>query len=159
MIRRFEHFSLAVSEINRCWHKIASEELEQYGLKGPHVTYFLAMSRYEEGITAPRLCEICGKDKADVSRMMNILIDKGFAAKEGGFHNRYGGVFVLTEKGKEVAAHVCRQIALAVELAGCDLDEEEKRIFHKALDSIADHMRRLCREGLPVREEERKESK
>ena len=30
MINRFEHFSLAISEINRYWHQIATAELERY---------------------------------------------------------------------------------------------------------------------------------
>jgi len=27
MIDRFEHFSLAIAEISRCWRKLASEEM------------------------------------------------------------------------------------------------------------------------------------
>ena len=33
---RFEKFSLAISEISRCWHKLAGDEMLRYGLKGPH---------------------------------------------------------------------------------------------------------------------------
>ena len=146
MINRFEHFSLAISEINRYWHKIATEELERYGLKGAHSTYLTAMARYENGITAPQLCELCGKDKADVSRMMNILMKKGLAVKEGG----YNGLFLLTETGKEAAEQVCRRAALAVELAGQDLSEENRAIFHNALDSIAEHLRQISQDGLPA---------
>ena len=120
MINRFEHFSLAISEINRYWHQIATAELERYGLKGSHAIYLTAMARYENGITAPQLCELYGKDKSDVSRMMNILIKKGLAVKEGG----YNGVFVLTEDGKEAAAQISRRAELAVELASHNLSEE-----------------------------------
>ena len=35
MIDRFERFSLAITEVSRYWHKIASGEMEQYGMKGP----------------------------------------------------------------------------------------------------------------------------
>ena len=62
MIHRFARFTLAVSEISRCWHKLAGEELAKYGLKGPHAIYLTAMYRYPEGITVPQLCELCGKD-------------------------------------------------------------------------------------------------
>ena len=146
MINRFEHFSLAISEINRYWHKIATEELERYGLKGAHSTYLTAMARYENGITAPQLCELCGKDKADVSRMMNILMKKGLAVKEGG----YNGLFLLTETGKEAAEQVSRRAALAVELAGQDLSEENRAVFYDALDSIVEHLRQISQDGLPA---------
>lgn len=145
MINRFEHFSLAISEINRYWHQIATTELERYGLKGSHATYLTAMSRYENGITAPQLCEFYGKDKSDVSRMMNILIKKGLVVKEGG----YNGVFVLTEEGKEAAAQICRRAELAVELAGHTLSEENRIIFYNALDSIVMKLRQISENGLP----------
>jgi len=146
MINRFEHFSLAISEINRYWHKIATEELERYGLKGAHSTYLTAMARYENGITAPQLCELCGKDKADVSRMMNILMKKGLAVKEGG----YNGLLLLTDMGKEAAAQVSHRAALAVELAGQDLSEENRAVFYDALDSIVEHLRQISQDGLPA---------
>lgn len=145
MINRFEHFSLAISEINRYWHKITTEELEKYGLKGSHATYLTAMAQHENGITAPQLCEICGKDKADVSRMMNILMKKGLAVKEGG----YNGIFLLTDTGREAAEQVSRRAALAVELAGQDLTEETRAIFYDALDSIVNHLRQISENGLP----------
>ena len=65
MVDRFEQFSLAIMEISRHWHKMAADEMENHGLKGSHAVYLLTMYRYPEGITAPRLCEICGKDKSD----------------------------------------------------------------------------------------------
>ena len=59
MIDRFERFSLALSEIYRDWHKIAADELACYGLKSSHAIYLTTMSHYKEGISAPKLCEIC----------------------------------------------------------------------------------------------------
>ena len=73
MVDRFERFSLAISEINRYWHRLTTQEMEPYGLKGAHCMYLLALARHPEGITAPRLCEACDKDKADVSRTMALL--------------------------------------------------------------------------------------
>ena len=40
MIDRFERFSYAISEISRCWHRIAGEEMGKYDLKGPFSVYF-----------------------------------------------------------------------------------------------------------------------
>ena len=77
MVDRFERFSLAMFEISKYWHKLAAEEMEKYGLKGTHSVYILTMAKSPEGITAPQLCEQCGRDKADVSRMMSILEKRG----------------------------------------------------------------------------------
>ena len=72
-MERFERFSFAISEISRYWHKLTAEEMEKYGLKGTHSVYLLTMYRYPDGITATQLCELCSKDKSDVSRMMSIM--------------------------------------------------------------------------------------
>lgn len=152
MVDRFERFSMVIAEIYRYWHKIAGEEMAKYGLKGPHCMYLVTMARYPEGTTAPQICELCGKDKSDVSRMMSIMEKKGLVTKEGGFQNRYRGVFKLTETGKAAAEFVKRRAGLAVELAGKDLTEENRRLFYKTLDSIAENLRNLSIHGIPGEE-------
>lgn len=149
MIDRFERFSFAISEISKYWHKLAAEEMEQYGLKGTHSVYLLTMYRYPEGITAPQLCELCGKDKSDVSRMMAIMEQKGLVIKEGIHQNLYRGSFKLTKEGKKAAEHVRVRAEMAVDYAGKELTEEERRIFYEALEVITDNLRKLSKEGLP----------
>ena len=148
MIDRFEKFSLAIAEINRCWHKIAGEALSKYSLKASHVTYLLALYRNPEGLTAPRLAELCDRDKADVSRMLSILEAKGLVAKDGIGSNRYRGCLRLTAEGQAVAKELSLRTELAVELAGEGLTEENRRIFYESLDTITKNLRRISQEGL-----------
>ena len=115
---RFERFSVGMSEISRYWHKLTGDEMEKYGLKGTHSIYLLTMYRFPEGLTAPRLCELCAKDKADVSRMMSLMEKKGLVRKESVGKTLYGGVFKLTEEGQEAARHVSERARNAVEIAG-----------------------------------------
>ena len=130
MVERFERFLFTISEISRSWHKIAADEMEKYDLKGPHAIYLTTMYRYEEGITAARLSELCGKDKSDVSRMMNIMEKKGLVKKEGVNQNLYRALLKLTDEGKVAAEHVRERASLAVEIAGKDLTEEKREIFY-----------------------------
>lgn len=148
MIDRFEKFSLAIAEISRCWHKIAAEELAKYSLKAPHVTYLLTLSRYPEGLTAPRLAELCDRDKADVSRMMSILENKGLVTKIGTNPNRYRGRLYLTAEGQAVAQELAQRAELAVELAGKGLTDENRAIFYESLETITNNLRKICQEGL-----------
>ena len=149
MLQRFEHFSLAIFEISRCWHKLAAEEMAVYGLQGKHAIYLTAMYRCGEGVTAPQLCELCGRDKSDVSRAVAMLQQRGFVTKEGGGQSLYGGVLKLTVQGRAAAEQVGRRAALAVELAGAGLDDETRACFYGALESITGRLRELCKEGLP----------
>ena len=148
MLDRFEKFSLAIAEINRCWHKLAGEELSKYSLKTSHGTYLLTLYRNPEGLTAPRLAELCDRDKADVSRMLSILEAKGLVTKDGNGGSRYRGCLRLTPEGQAVAKELSQRAALAVEQAGAGLTEQERIMFYAALETITKNLRRICQEGL-----------
>lgn len=149
MLDRFERFSFAISEISRCWRKLASEELAKYGLKSPHATYLTTMYKYTEGITVPQLCEVCGKDKSDASRMLAILEEKGLVEKQVVDGSLYRGLLLLTDKGKVAAEQICKRASRAVEVAGKDLTDETRETFYKALESITSNLRELSKEGIP----------
>lgn len=148
MIDRFEKFSLAISEISRYWHKIAAEELNKYGLKSSHATYLTTMSRFPDGITAPKLAELCGKDKADVSRMMSIMNKKGLITKVSSHPTLYRGYLKLTEEGKAVARQIRKRAELAVERAGTGLTDETRAVFYDALEVITKNLKHICESGL-----------
>lgn len=149
MIERFERFSLAISEIDRCWHKLAAEEMAKYDLNSPHAVYLNVLRQYDEGITAAKLGELCHKNKADVSRMVSILEKKGLLMKETVGGNMYRALLKLTEEGKAAAKHVQERAALAVELAGAGLSDEDRMIFYQALERITANLQVLSKEGLP----------
>ena len=149
MLNRFSRFSLAIAEIDRCWHKLAAEEMAKYGLNSPHAVYLTTLSGFKEGITAARLGELCGKNKADVSRMVGILEQKGLVRKEAVGGNLYRARLLLTEEGRQAAEHVQQRAALAVELAGSGMTEEEREVFYRCLEQITANLQELSREGLP----------
>ncbi len=146
MIDRFERFSVAISEISRYWHKIAGDVMEPYGLKGTHAIYVTTLAQHKEGITAAKLCEICGKDKSDVSRLIAIMEKLGFVKKEG--RNNYRTPLKLTDKGETLAVEIKKKACLAVNTAGRDLNEKDRHIFYTALETITANLRIISNEGL-----------
>lgn len=151
MLNRFARFSMAISEIDRCWHKLAAEEMAQYGLNTPHAIYLNTLYQNPEGITAARLGELCCKNKADVSRMVTILEKKGLVRKEGISGNLYRARLLLTDAGKQAAEHVRELAATAVELAGAGLSEQERESFYRSLERITENLQNLSKTGLPKR--------
>lgn len=149
MLNRFERFSLAISEIDRCWHKLAAEEMAKYDLNSAHAVYLNVLRQYEGGITAAKLGELCCKNKADVSRMVSILEQKGLVRKETVSGNMYRALLKLTEKGREAARHVQERAALAVELAGAGLSDVDRGVFYSALERITENLQMLSKNGLP----------
>ena len=147
MVDRFKRFSYAIFEISRCWHKLAADEMGRYGLKGPHAIYLTALEQTTEGCTAAQLAELCGRDKADVSRAMAVLEQKGLVCREG--ENAYRARLRLTDLGREAAEHVSGRAAVAVANAGKDISEPERAVFYNALESITENLHKLSKEGLP----------
>jgi len=152
MLDRFARFSLAISELHRYWHKLAAEEMAKYELNSPHAIYLNTLYCYPDGITAAQLGELCGKDKADVSRMVSILESKDLVHRNTAGGNRYRAKLMLTEKGKEAAMHVRSRAILAVERAGAGLSDEDREVFYRSLGLIATNLQSLCKEGLPHQE-------
>ena len=149
MLNRFARFSLAISEIDRCWHKLAAKEMVKYDLNSPHAVYLTTLYEFEKGVTAAKLCELCGKNKADVSRMVAVLVKKGLVRKEMIGGKFYRAKLLLTEEGKRVAEYVRQQAATAVELAEIGLPEEERDVFYRCLERITSNLRVLSEGGLP----------
>lgn len=132
--------------ISRYWNKIAAEEMEKIGLKGPYAIYLTALSNYSDGITAVKLGELCGKDKSDVSRTISYMEEIGLVVKTGG---RYRALIKLTPKGKAAALQVQKRAKIAVDLAGGNLDEDDRAIMYNALEQIATNLYSISLNGLP----------
>ncbi len=149
MVNRFERFSSAISEIHKCWHKLAAEEMEKCGLKGPHAFYLATLYRFEDGLTATQLSDLCGKDKSDVSRTVASMEQYGLVIKECNSNNNYRAKIKLTEYGMECAEHVRKLASAAVEMAGGEISDDKRAIFYETLELIADNLKFISEQGLP----------
>ena len=148
MLDRFGRFSLSIFEISKYWHKLASDALGEYGLKSAHAMYLTTIYKHPEGITIPQLCEECGKDKSDASRMISILEKKGYVKKQEVNGSRYRGIQVLTEEGSAIARKVTALASSMVEAASKDLTDEARDSLYKSLDSILENLRNISQKGL-----------
>ena len=125
-MERFETFTLLVSKLSRSIRKIKSEEMAEFGLKGPHVSCLYYLSQCG-GLTASELCERCEEDKAAVSRSLDYLEKNGYVTCAEG-SRRYRSPLGLTEKG----AAVCRVLNEKI--------ERERQIMYGAMAVISDHL-------------------
>lgn len=149
MVERFERFSLAISEISRCWHRIANEVMRDYDLKGAYSVYFTTLSRFPEGLTAAELVELCGRDKADVSRAMSLLESKGLVKRSQTETKVYRARLSLTASGVALAEHINEKAKNAVECASSGLPDEKRAVFYEALALITANMQDMSLRGIP----------
>ena len=98
------------------------------------------------GLQAARLAELCGRDKADVSRSVAAMEEKGLLIRE---NKPYRAQLYLTEKGKEAAGAVCRRVTVAVEHAGKGYTVAQRKVFYQVLETVTQNLSELCKDGIP----------
>ena len=142
---RFETFSLALFSISRCWNKIAGDEMKRFGLKGAHAFYLVTILSHDGVLTAANLCELCGRDKAEVSRGIAAMEKLSLLERTGG--NSYRARLKLTDAGLAAARSIQHTAASIVDYVGKDLTSENREVLYQSLAQISDNLEHFCREG------------
>ena len=152
MITKYEIFSTVVSSLYHDIQKIERTEMAKYGLKGPHAQCLVILDRYPDGITATRLCELCERDKAAISRTVSELEEVGLLLRKDNHGIHYRVPLVLTEAGRIAAQGVNAVACRAVEQAGAGLDDGQREVFYHVLGAIAQNLHMISRDGLKEKE-------
>ncbi|MBQ7364167.1 MAG: transcriptional regulator [Clostridia bacterium] len=143
MTARFEQFTVLINGISRCIHKLKTKEMAEFNLKSSHVSclYYLYQ---EKTLSATELCEICGEDKANMSRSLRYLEENGYLMCESAAKKRYQSAFMLTEKGTEIACRIAEKIDRILSLASAELGEDDRAAMYQSLTLIHRNLSRLC---------------
>jgi DNA-binding MarR family transcriptional regulator len=149
MLNRFEKFTFFIEEISRALHKIMTDEMEIFGLKGPTSIYLILLAMHPEGLTVSSISERCGRDKADVSRSLAALTEKGLTTKKCVNNSNYRALIVLTDRGEDAAARLRKKVKSAVEYASHGLSDEDRERLYTTLEIIYTNLCIMCRDGVP----------
>lgn len=154
MLFRFIQFSMSISSVSHHIHKISNNEMKKIGLKGSYVPYLAAMARFQEnGLTAAKLCQICDRDKAAVSRIVTEMEKKGLVCRSASGGKMYRMRLFLTEKGMNTANFVASRVKAAINYAVNGLSEENRKIFLDTFHMIASNLSDLSERGVPLEQE------
>lgn len=143
----FIQFSDAVFEICRTIRKIERQEIEKYGLKHGHAHVLKTILRAGEAMTATKLCTVCEKDKAAISRILAELTQAGLVYRKTDRGNHYRAEVCLTEKGYDVARQVEERSQIAIDRASEGLSKEQLKSVYQSLSIVADNLRCACSSG------------
>lgn len=143
MIKRFEEFTKNVALASKCISKIKAYEMKQFGLRSGNVMCLFFLGQHNEGLNPAELGQLCGEDKAGISRSLSVLCAKGYVDVAGG-ERKYRAKFRITEAGAAVCEEVNSIIRDVVNAIGKDLSEEERATFYKAFTSITSNLHSFC---------------
>lgn len=145
MEERFETFTVLIAGINRAIYKIKAREMAEFDLKSSHVSclYYLYKAK---SLTAKNLCDVCGEDKANISRAVKYLETSGYIECASTAQKRYQSALTLTEKGKEIGEKIAAKVDGVLLRASDGLSEEDRLIMYKSLDLVYKNLQKICRE-------------
>lgn len=146
MIERFENLTTGVARIYKCIQKIKKHQMSQFGMKGTHVMCIHYLDHHPEGLTAARLCKLCGEDKAAISRILADLEKQRLIFYDSRKTKKYRTNALLTDSGKAYARKIQELILHATMQGGQDINEEEREIFYRVLNQIAGNLEQICLE-------------
>lgn len=138
MLKRFETFSLSLEQIGKHLRKYKDERAAELGLRGTHVMLLYQLDKSgEAGMTAAKLAETCGVNRAFVSRTVAELTRGGFVAyRNTDGARRYRSHICLTERGKSAVREINLRISEAVEALGGGISPRRMAIFYSVLAEL-----------------------
>lgn len=143
MQERFKEFTVLVANIHRSIYKIKTEEMAGFHLKSSHVSCLYYIYK-EDSLTAKELCDVCGEDKANISRAVKYLENNGYLSCDSKMQKRYQSLLELTEKGRKIGKYIADKIDNILGYASAGLSDEYRRIMYHSLNLINDNLNKLC---------------
>ena len=143
MEERFQAFTVLITGISRSIHRIKTEEMSEFELRSSHVSclYYL----YKKGsLTAREICDFCEEDKANISRAVKYLEEKGYVFCESEEKKRYQSPLCLTDSGKEIGKAIVEKIDRVLDVASRGLTDEERAVMYKGLAVVNKNLNELC---------------
>ena len=141
MLNRFGAFVGGITACYKYIQRIKSMEMTELGLKGTHAMCLFHLHRHVDGLTAAQLCQLCGEDKAAISRTLAELDGKGYLHTQGISGKKYRATLQLTETGKTVAKYIDQLIEDWVSTGGDGLTDDEREEFYRVLEHIAANLK------------------
>ena len=145
MEERFETFTALITAIGRSIRKIKTQEVSCFHLKGPHVSCLYYLYK-KKSLTASELCLLCEEDKANLSRTLDYLEERGYLVPRDKGGRRYKSMLALTEEGVQVGAHIAARIDCVLEAAGAGISDEDRRKMYESLSRINENLQNYCEE-------------
>lgn len=140
---RFEIFSAAIGNLVKNVQNIKTRKMAEYQLKGTNAICLCQVLESADGLTATELAQRGEIDKAQVSRCMAELSEKGYIYRDDHDGRRYKQKYRLTEAGRAVAEDVKRTTDLIQSAVSKNISDEELEIFYKTLYKLCDNFDEL----------------
>ncbi|MBO5286889.1 MAG: hypothetical protein J6B34_02060 [Clostridia bacterium] len=134
---RFPPFVLFTERIAKNIKRIADIKLEPYGLRSSHLMCILQLAKSGNGLSSSSLAEVCGVDKAFISRITGELSEKNYIVRDSeSARGKYKTRFVLTDSGKQIYRICTDVLQECIERVDTNISKKKLEIFYEVLAKI-----------------------
>lgn len=148
MKKTFDVLYPNIKHILRVVQNFKSQKMSEYGLKGSTAQSICCIASSENGLNASEISDRMQIDKAQVSRCMAELVDKGLVFHDEQEGKQYRQKYCLTQKGREVAADISRSSCMLYKQLCAGVEEKDMENFFCVLEM-------LCQNALSFSAQER----
>ena len=129
----FEMFSADIVKLIKCIQTLKSEKMTEYDLKGTTARCLCQIYASKVGMNAGELAAAGEIDKAQVSRCMAALTEKGLAYRETKDNHQYRQKYCLTETGELVARDIVESTTRIQRAVRHNIPAEDMETFYRVL--------------------------
>ena len=137
---RFEAFMTHVTGASRSITKIKARGMSSYNLGSTHTACLRVLFASRNGLTRTQLAKKCELDKAQISRIINELVEKGYVT-ESSEVTSYKRKISLTTEGAKITSEINQ---LVLDINACvsgDISPEDIDTFYRVFDTICANLK------------------
>ena len=137
---RLDDFMTLIVGASRSVTRLKSKYMARYGLGSTHTVCIRKIYASSIGLTRTELAEQCELDKAQVSRIINELSDKGFVTEKSTRTN-YKRRVTLTEEGKRIAKEINDIVLTVNNFVSGGISDSDINMFYSVFKEICDNLK------------------
>lgn len=147
---RLDEFMTLVVGASRSVTKLKGSYMSNYNLGSTHTMCLRSLNVSQGGLTRTQLAECCELDKAQVSRIVNELLEKEYVY-ESTEKSNYKKRVILTDKGKTIVREIDRIVLDINNFVSGSIPDKEIEIFYKVFKKICFNLKTAEQNAASIR--------
>ena len=138
-VSRFAKFDELISSASKSLQRLKELYMDKYHLSAAHTNCLCCMVEHPEGLMQQELVKMLSMDKAQVSRVLRAMIERGYVSCNAlsGYKKRYR----LTEAGATAASELQKTILNINRFVSDEIGDEEIETFYRIFGKIAQNLK------------------
>lgn len=137
---RLDEFMALIVGASRSVTKLKTKHMATYGLGSTHTMCIRKLYSSKNGLTRTQLAEHCELDKAQVSRIISELSEKGFV-NEGAGGTNYKKRVTLTPSGESTAREINEVVLEINKFVSENIPQSDISVFYSVFKKICENLK------------------